>query len=57
MGLVLDPDSKDFGLKQDGIVLIEGIHMIDGISGATITCKAAVEMINQGIQKYRNYLD
>ena len=56
VGIVLDPDLKDFGLKQNGVVLIEGVNMIDGISGATITSKAGVKMINQGLLKYRNYL-
>ena len=56
VGIVLDPDLKDFGLKQNGVVLIEGVNMIDGISGATITSKAGIKMINQGLLKYRNYL-
>lgn len=57
VGKVLETDSNDFGLKQNGVDLIEGAHMIDGISGSTITSKATVEMINQGLQKYRNYLE
>ena len=57
VGIALDPDSNSFGLNQKGKVLIEGVHMIDGISGATITSKATVEMMNRGVQKYQNYLD
>lgn len=57
VGIVLDTDSNSFGLNQKGKVLIEGVHMIDGISGATITSKATVEMMNQGVQKYRKYLE
>ncbi len=57
VGKVLETDSNDFGLKQNSMSLIEGNTMTDGISGATITSKATVEMINQGLQKYRNYLE
>ncbi len=57
VGKVLDPVSNSFGLNQKGKVLIMGVHMIDGISGATITSKATVEMMNRGMQKYQNYLD
>jgi Na+-transporting NADH:ubiquinone oxidoreductase subunit C len=57
IGKVFETDSNDFGLKQNGVSLIEGGHMVDGISGATITNKATLEMINQGLQKYRSYLD
>jgi len=57
VGKVFETNSKDFGLKQNGVDLIEGAHMIDGISGSTITSKGTVEMINQGLQKYRNYLE
>ncbi len=57
VGKVFETNLKDFGLKQNGVDLIEGSHMIDGISGSTITSKATVEMINQGLQKYRNYLE
>ncbi len=57
IGKVFETDSNDFGLKQNGMSLIEGNTMTDGISGATITNKATVEMINQGLLKYRNYLD
>jgi len=57
IGKVSGNDSNDFGLKQNSITLIEGNSMTDGISGATITSKATVEMINQGLQKYGDYLD
>ncbi|MEP0132532.1 MAG: FMN-binding protein [Eudoraea sp.] len=57
VGKVFQTDLNDFGLKQNGVSLIKGNTMIDGISGSTITCKATVEMINQGFQKYQSYLD
>ncbi|GEM_PF-1112915 len=57
VGRAIDIDWNNFGLEQNGAALIEGPHMIDGISGSTITSKAAVEMINHGLQKYRNYLN
>ncbi len=44
-----------FGLKQDHKDLIQGNQTVDGISGATITSKAAVEMMNTGLKKYKNY--
>jgi Na+-transporting NADH:ubiquinone oxidoreductase subunit C len=57
VGVNLDPDSKVLGLRQNSATLIEGTYMIDGISGATITSKAAVEMINQGLQKYGRHMN
>ncbi|GAA4274827.1 FMN-binding protein [Aquimarina gracilis] len=48
--------SKTFGLTQDDKLLVQGEHKIDGISGATITSKAAVEMMNNGLLKYKGYL-
>ena len=57
IGKVSENDSNDFGLKQSGMTLIEGNSMTDGISGATITSKATVEMINQGLQNYWNSME
>ncbi len=47
--------STTFSLKQDEKLILEGNQEIDGISGATITSKASIIMINQGLQKYQEY--
>ncbi|WP_281541223.1 FMN-binding protein [Maribacter aestuarii] len=50
-------EQKIFNLQKaiekradDGII-------VEGISGATMTSKGAVEMMNEGLRKYRNYLE
>lgn len=55
IGKAIYGDSNSFGLNQAGRTIIEGYTIVDGLSGATITSKAAVEMINNGLLKYRNY--
>ena len=49
-------DGTTFGLTQSGNPLIEGSAMIDGISGATMTSTAVVQMLNDGLKQYRIYL-
>lgn len=44
-----------FGLLQGGKNISKGNQQIDGISGATITSKAAVDMMNTGLQRYAKY--
>lgn len=51
IGKAIYGDSNSFGLNQAGRTIIEGYTMVDGLSGATITSKAAVEMINNGLLK------
>ena len=36
---------------------MKGNHEIDGLSGATITSKAVVEMMNEGLKSYATYLE
>lgn len=55
VGTTVNLEANSFGLDQNG-QQIEGGRMIDGISGATVTVKAAVKMLNEGLQKYRPYL-
>lgn len=46
-------------LEKDSFTLQKGnddVHFIDGISGATMTSKGAVSMMNQGLRKYSSYL-
>jgi Na+-transporting NADH:ubiquinone oxidoreductase subunit C len=45
-----------FGLMQNGKPAIEGANMVDGISGATVTSSAAVQMLNDGLKQYSSYL-
>lgn len=45
-----------FGLMQNGKSVIQGTSMVDGVSGATITSSAAVQMLNDGLKKYSSNL-
>ncbi|MCJ7465942.1 MAG: FMN-binding protein [Maribacter sp.] len=56
-GVKIDFEKNSFGLRQSGKKLMAGNTIIDGISGATATSTAAVTMVNEGLQKYRNYLN
>lgn len=56
LGIVIDPDSNTFGLSQGGVTSPGGKRLVDGIAGATVTSKRVVDMLNVGLQKYRNYL-
>ncbi|MBQ4822120.1 FMN-binding protein [Aquimarina sp. MMG016] len=44
-----------FGLLQGGKNISKGNQQIDGISGATITSLATIEMMNTGLQQYAGY--
>ena len=55
-GRKLSSDLQNFGLRQNNSLIIEGIHEVDGLSGATETSEAAVEMINEGLNSYKVYL-
>ncbi len=50
-GKKLEVNGANFGLNQSGSVLIDGVHQVDGISGATQTGMAAVDMINKGLDQ------
>ena len=56
-GRKLSRGLKNFGLRQNNSLIIEGIHEIDGLSGATETSKAAIEMINEGLNSYKVFLE
>ena len=56
-GRKLSRGLKNFGLRQNNSLIIEGIHEIDGLSGATETSKAAIEMINEGMNSYKVFLE
>ncbi|MFX0557894.1 FMN-binding protein [Maribacter sp. CXY002] len=49
-------DNMFFLRKQIEIIEDDG-HVIDGLAAATMTSSAAVKMVNEGLQRYRNYLE
>jgi Na+-transporting NADH:ubiquinone oxidoreductase subunit C len=49
--------ANTFGLDQTGKKIISGTQMVDGLSGATATSGAAVNMVNNGLIKYAGYLN
>jgi Na+-transporting NADH:ubiquinone oxidoreductase subunit C len=53
----INPKANTFGLNQTGKKIMEGAQMVDGISGATTTSRAAVYMVNEGLAKYAGYLN
>lgn len=55
-GVDIGSESFSFGLKQDNSTYASGDHLIDGISGATQTSISAVNMINEALGHYNNYL-
>ena len=52
IGIKINPKEDTFALQKAG----DDVHFIDGISGATMTSKGAVAMVNEGLRKYSNYL-
>lgn len=48
-------DSNTFALKQNNSLLIPGDKPVDGITGATVTTKASIEMINKALKRHKNY--
>lgn len=56
VGAKIDLTGSTFGLNLNNREIIEGEQQIDGISGATATNLAVVEMVNEGLKKYSGYL-
>lgn len=56
MGSTAYLTKNDYSLYQSDEIIIEGKQRIDGISGATITSKGAIEMLNSDLMKYKEYL-
>ena len=50
-------DGNCFSLQQDNNIVIQGESAIDGISGATITSTAVIEMMNTGFKNLHSYLN
>ena len=56
IGTVLQLSANNYSLVQEGERLIDGRQSIDGISGATMTSKGVVNMLNEGLSPYESYL-
>lgn len=57
VGKKINLEQHSFELKKAMEKSNDDGHVIDGISGATVTNEGIVEMLNVGLQSYRNYLD
>lgn len=57
VGAKIDALQNTYGLNQSGRKMIEGTVAADGLSGATITSQAVVQMCNEGLLNYKNYLN
>ena len=55
-GKKIAADGSTFGLSQSGKSLIIGQHEIDGISGASVTSRGTIDMMNSGLSSYLPYL-
>lgn len=55
VGSKINWDENTFGLNQNDRTLIKGDKVVDGISGATITSRLTVEMVNDGLKKYKSF--
>ena len=56
IGKKINLEEKTFWLQKAIEKSNDDGHLIDGISGATVTNEGIVEMLNVGLQRYRNYL-
>lgn len=48
--------TNTFALAQNGTTMVEGASQVDGVSGATATSTAVVQMLNTSLQKLQGYL-
>ncbi|SDL62671.1 Na+-transporting NADH:ubiquinone oxidoreductase subunit C [Catalinimonas alkaloidigena] len=48
--------TQSFSLYQNDKLVLDGEQRVDGISGATITSKGVVNMLNEGLSRYETYL-
>ena len=56
IGTKINLEQNTFSLKKAAEKAVDGGQIIDGISGSTVTSKGAVDMMNEGIKSYLNYL-
>ncbi len=52
LGVKINLNENTFTLQKAG----DDVHFVDGISGATMTSKGAVTMVNEGLRKYGGFL-
>ncbi len=57
VGTKVDFQENTFGLNQNDRTIIKGDKVVDGISGATITSRLTVEMINDALKVYKGFFD
>ncbi|WP_339628593.1 FMN-binding protein [uncultured Maribacter sp.] len=55
-GTKINLDKNTFALQKNMEKRIDDGVMVDGISGATMTSEGAIEMVNEGLKKYKAYL-
>jgi Na+-transporting NADH:ubiquinone oxidoreductase subunit C len=55
INLPIQISGHSFGLKQDEEIIIQGENIIDGISGATLSSKAIIEISNE-LESFNEYL-
>ena len=53
---IIYSDSSQFGLIQNGEIQVVGKYQIDGITGATMTCKGVTKMFQTELKDYVNFL-
>ncbi len=56
VGATVNPDANTFALSGTQENPGGQVQDIEGISGATVTSAAVVEMVNEGLKKYKSYL-
>ena len=56
IGSIVKLENNTYSLYKEDKLIIDGNQRIDGMSGATITSKGAIEMLNNDLMLYKNYL-
>lgn len=56
VGARIDLEKNTFTLQRNKEISIDDGASIDGIAGATMTSQATLEMVNDGLKKYKGYL-
>ena len=56
VGAKIDFSVNTYALQQRGNELVSGKNNVDGISGATTTSLAVVTMLNEGLVRYKPFL-
>jgi len=56
IGAIIDLDKNTFIFQKNLDDKKNTAISVDGISGATITSEAAIEMVNEGLKKFKGYL-